>query len=79
MLYLIPVLDEDDVDYCFQQCGKIIVEGIVLEGCTWLPCREDNCPIENKVTEIIDVNYEWGKEKTKLRTIDNNDYEIYRG
>lgn len=70
MLFLIPVIDDDDINYCIKKCNHDFVAGVVLEGATWFPCRKTICPIMKKESEPILINFEWGKEETALRLLD---------
>jgi hypothetical protein len=57
-----PIIQKELVDkYCFGSCGKIIVGAV--DGGDYIgyvfPCREDNCPHEEKRSEVLgDVNGE---------------------
>lgn len=56
MIYAVsPIIQEKEVTkYCFGECMKIIIGGVEdTELGPLCPCREDDCPYEEKHTEVI--------------------------
>jgi hypothetical protein len=68
-LYAVIAIPEGATDKCFHECGKILIGGIYIDGIPCFPCRESDCPFDNKVLEEMDfeIEWEWGKETCKLR------------
>lgn len=46
MIYAVsPSAQKEQIDkWCFKECGKIIVGGLIICDALFLPCREKNCP-----------------------------------
>ena len=67
-LYLVSnIIQEQEVgNHCFGDCGKIIVGAVDLgEMGMWFPCRQSDCPYEEKSGKAFDEPVEiQGKTET---------------
>ncbi len=60
-IYLISnQMQEKEVKkYCYGECGEILIGAIEIDGYTFFPCVGENCPFEDKTSELecnIDFN-----------------------
>jgi len=50
-IYLIPI-PTNWARRCINECGKCYIDLITLEGISWVPCEQENCPYPHEDTEI---------------------------
>jgi len=50
MIYAVsPLAQKEEVDeFCFKDCGKILIGGLIICDAPFLPCKEKTCPFLEK-------------------------------
>jgi len=63
-------LQKAEIDqYCFRDCGQIIIGGIEFNNMAWCPCRTKDCPYLDREISIGEAPFDWGKEELILRKL----------
>jgi hypothetical protein len=70
MIYglFLGVQEKEIQHYCFP-CGKILMAALDLDGSVLMPCKEDECPHEEKRTEPVGTAFDDTVCLRKLKTL----------
>jgi len=63
-------LQEPEItQFCFRDCGQILVGGIEFNNTAWCPCQTTVCPHLDRELSVGKVPFDWGEEKLVLRKL----------
>ena len=71
MIYVVSIGAQGKAidEYCFKACGKILVGGLDICGGSFLPCRTNPCPFEEKRMEFGRHSIFGKREKIIIRKL----------